>query len=359
MKWIKRHKIAVAIISFFLILILLMFAYVWNKLGLIQYDNDKNSVGKTNDPISTDEQINSDDENIIAEEDISNLPQIETEPTIPESPVWNNSDVLNILLIGTDERSDEFSDNARSDSMILISLNKSTKEIKLVSLERGIGVPVLKGQYEGQYDWLTHIFRYGGADLLLETIQTCFSVDIDYYVRMNFHTVTTAIDAIGGVDIELTREEAEFLNDPDALYMWLGKESRPVTVGMNHMDGVTALTYSRIRKIDSDWKRVERQRKVIVAVTEKLKASGFIGLDELTNQVFPLIQTNFTKLEILELIFLVPNFLNAEIEQTTVPLENTHGIMKGMDGRTLYAVDFETNAAFLHEYLYGNVSMDE
>lgn len=363
MKWIKQHKLLVAVVAVVLILALALVSYVWSKLNLIQYDDGTTAPQQTVEsaPAEAPEipEPPEPEDVILDESDLQDLTIAETEPDLPDSPIWNDSQVLNVLLIGTDERTEEFSTNARSDSMILMSINKDSHAIKLISLERGMGVPILEGEYAGQYDWLTHVFRYGGADLLLKTVQTCFSVEVEHYVRINFHTLAAAVDAIGGVDVELTQAEADYLNDPNARHMWMRKEPRPVSVGLNHMDGVTALTYARIRAIDSDWQRVERQRKVIIAMIDQVKSSGLTGLDELANQVLPLVQTNFTKLELAELLLIAPGFLDAEIDQMTIPVAGSYGGMYGMGGRTLYAVDFETNAAILQEYLYGPQSLPE
>lgn len=153
------------------------FGFVWNKLGLLSYDDS--SLGG----ISSPEIADVDGSDVLTEEDVQDLIVLEGEPVIPDWDIFSDDDdVVNILLIGTDEHTQDFSENARSDSMMIASINKRTKSAKLVSLERGMGVPVLAGEYEGQYDWLTHIFRYGGADLLLETVRTCFRVDVDRYV---------------------------------------------------------------------------------------------------------------------------------------------------------------------------------
>lgn len=355
-EWIRSHKVLSGILFvLFIVLAILLacFAYLWSKLSLIQYHD---GIPSSQVSAESEADISTEEVSLIPAEDTEQLEDAAEEPVIPDSPIWKDSDVLNVLLIGTDDRGDTFSDNARSDSMILVSINKATKQVKLISLERAIGVPVLEGQYQGQYDWLTHIFRYGGADLLLKTIRTCFLVDVDRYVRINFSTAIHAFDALGGVDLTLTQEEADFLNDPDSLHMWLGYEPRSVTAGLNHLDGISTLTYARIRAIDSDWKRVERQRKVIIAVIDKLKASGFAGLDALAEQVLPHVQTNFTQLELTGLLLYAPSFLNVSVEQMTLPQSGTYGVMRCMGGRSLYAVDFEENAKILQNFLYGSSS---
>lgn len=119
--------------------------------------------------------------------------------------------------------------------------------------------------------------------------------------------------------------------------------------------GLGHLLRCRIRAIGSNWKRVERQRKVIIAVIDKLKASGFAGLDALAEQVLPHVQTNFTQLELIGLLLYAPTFLNVSVEQMTIPQSGTYGVMRGMGGRSLYAVDFEENAKILKNFLYGTV----
>ena len=199
------------------------------------------------------------------------------------------------------------------------------------------------------------MFRYGGANLVLKTVRTCFNVDVDRYIRVNFNTVIAGIDAIGGVDVEMSQAEVDYFNA--AYYNYIKENNMPAfQVGMNHLDGTLSMYYARLREIDSDWTRVQRQRKLVLAGMEKIKSAGLKGLDTLANDVLPLVQTNLTKLELAELMLLAPGLLGAEVEQMTIPVKDTYGLMKGMGGRTLYAVDFETNAKVLHDYLYGSDS---
>lgn len=274
----------------------------------------------------------------------------EAEVILSDAELVFDEDVFNILLLGTDERTSKFSTNARADSIMLLSLNKKDNTMKLVSLQRGMGVPVLEGQYKGQYDWITHMFRYGGADLMLKTVREMFNVDVEYYARVNFNTFEQLIDSVGGVDITLDAEEAAHLN---ATRETLTGECLEVTAGLNHLDGENVLRYSRLRKIDSDWQRVQRQRNVIQAV---VSASGDMSLFELNgmlDEVLPLVQTNLTSTDILGLIGFAPAVLGTDFEQMTIPVSGTYGSMKGMGGRNLYAVDFQTNSEVLQEFLYG------
>lgn len=352
MKSNKKHKGLIAVLVLLLLLFAAIFGFVWHKLNLLQYDGGSGTTestqesqlnvqepGKT-EPTETEAPV-------VRPEDITHLKPAPQPPKTPKLEIKHSDDVLNVLLLGTDERSKNFSANARSDSMMLLSVNRKKHTAKLVSLERGMGVPVLEGRYKGQYDWLTHIFRYGGADLVMKTVRECFRVDVERYVRVNFNTMTQGIDAIGGVDISMTQAEADCLNQKR-----FRGDGPLLTAGLNHLDGKMALNYARTRYIDSDWQRIRRQRSVVQAAVNTTRNLNILELNELANKVLPLVMTNFTKSEIAELMLLAPSFRGCQLEQMTIPKKGTYGGMTGMGGRSLYAVNFDKNAKILREFLY-------
>lgn len=347
MHFIKRHKIVTGIVF---VLLLIMGACIWfvtDKLDRISYSDGKPETIAEETAVF-EESGPETEEAVIAKEDLEGLEEMEI--SLSDMEIFSDSDVFNILLLGTDERKKNFSANARADSIMILSLDKKNGTMKLASLERGMGVPVLEGQYKGQYDWLTHCFRYGGADLMLKEVQECLRVDVERYVRVNFNTFAQLIDSVGGVDIELTALEAQGLNGEVRTN---AKTKTKVHEGLNHLDGYDALQYSRLRYIDSDWQRIERQRNVIQSVVYAAKGMNLFELNSAVDTVLPLVQTNLTKTEILELASFAPNVLGKEIEQTSIPKKGTYGSMKGMQGRSLYAVDFGENAKVLKEFLYG------
>jgi LCP family protein required for cell wall assembly len=327
------------LLIFLLVVVLLVggiAGYVIYKLSLIDYNEGEVPV------ISTEEggTVPAGEEFEEAEVDYSGLQEMETFPVIPEAEVRQDDDIVNILLLGTDSYSGKLVENARSDCMILVSINKNKNTVKLVSLERGMGVYMPYGMMEGQYDLLTHAFRWGGSSLVCDCVENHLRVQVDHYVRVSFDTVTAVVDAIGGIDMELTGEEA-----------WeLYRHEHPAHEGMNHMDGRTALAFARMRAIDSDWQRVERQRKVILAAVEALKGSSLMELNNLLDQILPLIQTNLTMLEIADLMLYAPNFLESTFDQMTIPVAGTYGFKDGIKG---FAVDYETNSQILIDFLYG------
>lgn len=317
--------------------------FYYTKLDQISYSDGKRPDATAPSQELSQQVFNPDDQ-VISEDRMEGLETTPTAPKLPEEEIRKADDIQNILLIGTDERSKSFTWDARSDSMILVSINKTKKTVKLVSLERGMGAPVLDGVHKGEWDWLTHIFFYGGADLLMRTVEECFRVEVDRYVRINFNTITSAVDAIGGIEIEMTPAEAGF---------FCNEIKRPMAVGTNRLDGYEAMMFARLRAIDSDWQRVERQRKVIMAVANELKNADIMELNALADQVLPLVQTNLTKWEITQLLLYAPDFMNSEFDQMTLPKKGTYGIGFGMGGRGYFAADFDVNSQILKDFLYG------
>lgn len=328
MKWINRHKILAVFLLTILLLIGMVIGYVVSKLSLINYD-DGSSVEDFQEEIEEDPGI-----------DYSGLEEMEDYPVIPDAEIQKDDDVVNILLLGTDSYDGTLTEYARSDCMILVSINKNEKTVKLVSLERGMGVFMETGEKAGQWDLLTHAFRWGGAKLVSDCVEEHLRVEVDHYVRVTFTTVQTVVDAIGGIDIEMSEAEAWALDD----------KFPTIQPGMNHLNGKQALAFARLRSIDSDWRRVERQRKVILAAVDALKDASLKQLNNLLDETLPLIQTDMSMLEIADLMLYAPNFLQSEFDQTTIPKQGTYGYKKGING---FAVDYEVNSQILHDFLYG------
>jgi len=346
MRFFKTHKTIKILLIVFLSILLLAgltigaaYWYVMDKLSMINYHDGKLQQADTQPdtaaPLDPEEQLEMEEEAVFMETQVAELPSMDA--ILSDKEIVEEKNVFNVLLLGTDEREANFSVNARADSIMLLSVNRDEECLRLVSLQRGMGVPILEGEYAGQYDWLTHCFRYGGADLMMKEVQHCFRVEVDRYVRINFSHFEQMVDAVGGVDIHLSDSEAAALK---------------LQPGVNHMNGQNALRYARLRRIDSDWSRIERQRNVIESIVVSAKNLSLLELNNAANELLPLIQTNLTKDEILDLLLFAPQVLGKEIDQMSLPAEGTYGGMTGMGGRSLYAVDFDANAKILEAFLY-------
>lgn len=355
---LKKSFVVVCI----LLILLAAMAYVYfhHKVSLLQYDDGilhEDDSSHTEPFVIITSEIDDGMEYMASEVEL-----VDEQEAVPaKGEVLSDSDIFNILLIGTDERTKEFNDNARGDSCILMSINRNTMAVHLVSFERGMGVPILDGEYKGQWDWLTHTFRYGGASLMMREISENFKVDVEYYARTNIFTFIQMIDAAGGVDINLTEAEADYINHPEGTYaedhirqMDVEDQIQEVHEGANRLNGATAMLYARCRWIDDDWNRVKRQRNVLASLAERLKTLSLPQIDGMLELVLPCIKTNLTEKEIASLALeMAPRLKEISIEQMTIPEKGTYGSMMGMENRPMFAIDFEKNSKLLAEKLYG------
>ncbi len=274
--------------------------------------------------------------------DLDDIDVMENGGTIepPEGEINKNEDITNILIIGSDER--EEGQIARADSMMLVSIDSKDNTWKLVSFERGVGVSIPN---VGD-DWLTHTYAYGGAELLLKTLQEYYKVDVNRYVKVDFSVFETAITAIGGVEVEMSQEEADYMNSIAGQEKW--------DAGTTRLDGPTALVYARIRHLDSDWARVERQREVVQAAADQIATLSLSKIDAIANLVLPMIETNLTNAELWQLALEMPSLLGSDAQQLTVPEESNTWSISGTLESSLIGCDFEAEAKRLNDFLLGN-----
>lgn len=248
----------------------------------------------------------------------------------PNQNLRASQDIVNILLIGQDRRPGE--GRARSDSMILVSFNRSNDTITMVSFLRDLYVQI--PGYDNNR--LNAAYAFGGMDLLDRTLEENFGVRVDYNVEVDFTGFSSVIDALGGVDISLSPAEAEYMG---------------LSTGWNHMDGDTALSYSRIRYLDSDFGRTGRQRNVLTSVYKSAKNMGFSNLISLVNDVFPLLTTDMSNLEIVALATeLFPMLKNSSLESCHIPADGTYSF-NTVRGMSVIVADFAANQDILAEAL--------
>lgn len=223
----------------------------------------------------------------------------------------NDKMILNVMLIGSDSMST--GDHGRSDSLLILSLDLRHKKIKVTSLMRDIWVNI---PGHGK-DRLNAAYAYGGPKLTIDTIEKNFGIYIDRYAIVDFDGFSNIIDALGGIDLELSSSECVYINkysgDPHIL-----KGS-----GLKHLTGLQALHYSRDRNSPgSDYDRTERQRNVIKAVILKLKSANIAQITELLATIGPMITTNFKTSEISRLATKSLIYLNYQTEEFRLPTDN-------------------------------------
>lgn len=271
--------------------------------------------------------------------------------SVASSPMKEEG-VTNILLIGNDSR--ENGEDGRSDAMILLSISNRTKKIYMTSLLRDMYVEI-PGYKDNR---LNAAYSYGGAELLMETIEQNFDIHISRYMLVNFEAFANLVDAVGGVDLELTGKEVEYVNGYLVEYnILLGRPEGTdyfddLSGGMVHLNGPQALAYCRNRYIGTDFGRTERQRKVLTEVIHKLPKGVLTNPKGLIDGLMPNLTTNLTQTECYRLSLMAPKILTYDIIQNSIPIEGTY---KDATHRkmSVLEVDFEANKKFLQENLYG------
>lgn len=263
---------------------------------------------------------------------------------ISKSELSHSDDVLNILVIGLDD--DEGTGEARSDSMMLVSLDSKHKKIKLTSFLRDMWVDI--PDYKTAK--LNASCSHGGAQLVIDTIETNFKVDIDNYVMVNFNIFVEIVNELGGIDVDVSKAESDAMAKFDCI----------VEPGENvHLDGEQTLWYARIRKCDSDFQRTSRQREVVTLLFDKLKTKNVKELYDLGLNVLQKVQTGFTKSDLKKIIVDVKNrnsiikYLSYDIEQMSVPADGTWNDAT-IKGQMVLEVDIDKNSELLKEFIYGD-----
>lgn len=256
---------------------------------------------------------------------------------------------LNVALFGVDSREGDLEKNTRTDCIIVASLNKETKEIKMASVYRD----TLLDLSEGTLQKCNAAYSFGGPKQAINMLNMNLDLDIQNYVTVDFGVVTEVIDLLGGLDIEIKEEEVEPLNK--FVYetgQVAGKEAHFVRgSGVQHLDGVQATTYARIRSTaGGDFTRTERQRLVIEKMVEKILKSDLSTINKIIDKVFPTISTNFTMTEILSYAKYFNQYKLGE--NTGFPIDKATDTVSGL-GSIVIPVSLEDNVKKLHEFLFG------
>ncbi len=259
------------------------------------------------------------------------------------------SGVTNIALFGVDTRSD--GEPIRSDSMMVMSVDADNGTIKLVSLMRDSKVEV-----DGHgTQKLCHAYSFGGAKLAIKTINETFDLDITDYAEVNFVQMANLIEEIGGVYIDVSQAEQKEANKYiTEYYESYGLE--PILIeqsGYQHLNGVQAMTYARIRKggTGDDWGRVERQGIVLNAMFETIKSKSLPELISIIPKLMPYVTTSLTKTEMIALAKGVLMHGIPQIEHYRVPEDGQWNYGGSQDEYIVYNLD--RAAQTINDYLYG------
>lgn len=269
-------------------------------------------------------------------------------------------DVFHIMLVGVDSREKGVMDRSRTDTMILVSVNRSQKRIVLTSFLRDSYVSIPGYGFER----LNAAFQLGGADKLFDTIEKNYKIKAEHnYAAVDFYSFIDVVDAVGGIDVELTMEDSWSINglikpisemegvDPKQEYL------PERTEGLIHLDGIQALCYARNRLIGNDLHRTARQREVITAVIKKASGLSLKELNALAEAVLPNITTNMEKTDILALISHAPEYLNYDVFSIRLPQDGAFSF-KTINEMSVVCPYYEQCLPLWYETVFGTAAAD-
>lgn len=269
----------------------------------------------------------------------------ETETTLPMEtaettrPPMTSDDIVNILVVGQASRAGE--EGHMADTTILVTVNTYTGTVKLSSVLRDsyVALPQYKSHTAGRnkFNMAYHLgYTWEGVEGAMAytnlTMLHNFGVEVDYNIEVSFESFTKLIDYMGGVEIELTEAEANYLNKDD---LYVKYDVKP---GLQYLDGMAALSYARMRKAegdgDSDINRTARQRKLIETLVDKVRGMSLSKLQGVADTLLPLITTTMTPKDVADLLVkMLPYINDLTIEGGTIPIETTYwGELKDIYG---------------------------
>lgn len=283
--------------------------------------------------------------------------------------------VVNILLVGIDGRTDDMADGTQhGDVQIIVSINKDEGTIKLTSVLRDLYVTIPGYKSKNR---INVAYQRGGGELAMRTMNRLLELNIEHYVAINFYGLASIIDALGGMDIELTKQEAAAINTyikknlKKGGYDNQGKDYERIPLekknGVQHLDGIQAVMYARLRSIDNDFARSGRQRKLLELLLAQVLDGG-MDFDKLLNLLevcLPYAKTNMATMELASLALEVLNsdiltrLENGEalLEQNRIPLDDTWKYYTTDGGASVVAFRNTTrqreNVEAIHEFIYG------
>lgn len=257
----------------------------------------------------------------------------------------------NILLMGGDSRS--LTGYERTDSMLILSVNRETGALKMTSIMRDTWVK-LAGRSQSQRINAANV--YGGPQLAVDTVNECFDAGVEDYVLINMTGLIKVIDMVGGIDLEITESERQYANHYAQDYLNstadYDGETELTSAGLVHMNGLLAMSYCRNRYTDSDYGRVMRQQKVLLALAEKAQDTELEELLAMAGELTGNMETSLTGDELRRIGTAVLVVDPGEVGQFRIPVDGTFesGIKNGM---WTIRPNFEKNKQLLHDFIYG------
>lgn len=284
-----------------------------------------------------DETLSNSDAEVIEDAEAKIMSFLET----GTQPLAGEDEILNIMLVGCDAKS--YDKWIRSDSMIIFSIDRAHKKIKLTSLMRDMYVSI-PGYGLNK---LNAAFAFGGGELLLKTVAQNYKVDMSKYVCVNYSAFVEVVDRLGGLYITVEDKEVDYLNK----YVKGGAQNKLSEGGTQLLNGQQVLAYCRIRKLGTDSARTQRQRTALKGLVTKLKSASATELTDIATATLPSVKTNLEESEVKSLILDALGMRDYTIDELKVPVDGTWQDMT-VNKMAVLQFDHEANAAAIRGFIY-------
>lgn len=264
------------------------------------------------------------------------------EVVVDESNLSSDSNIINILIVGADKR-ESWSESGRSDCVMIGTIDKKHHRLKLVSLMRDMYIDIPN---HGK-DKFNAAYSYGGISLLYQTIAYNFDIQLDGFVLVDFAAFRNVIHELGGVDVELTEAEADYL-----VKAYKHGAVAKVVPGRQTLTGAQALAYTRIRQdAAADFGRTQRQRTVMQAILTKAKTKSLSQLTDLAGTIMPYITTDLSNNEIIGYMSDVIRMGTITLDQQRIPLDNSY-TQERINNQAVLIPDMDINKAALQDFIF-------
>ena len=338
----KKTRRTIIVVEIVVLLLLLLIFFFWNKFGKVNWDN-----------------INMD------EIEVNNL-DTETEELL--------SNYTTLALFGVDNRSNGNLDSGNSDTIILVSINNDTKEVKMLSVQRDTYLQIT----EGTYRKCNYAYNHGGVETAISMLNTNLDLKISGYVSVDFYALATIVDDLGGLELEVTQKMIDTDNPethqnalagyiaevenvlnyyPDEEEGWKYSDCYFDSPGTYTLNGAQVVGYCRNRyAVDNDYGRAENQRKVIKLLVEKAKKADIGTLNKIADDVFPSISTSLSLQQVLSMAASVGEYEIAD--STGFPFALNSTTISKTTGSVLVPCTLTSNVVQLHAFLYDQQDYD-
>lgn len=268
---------------------------------------------------------------------------------------------MNVLLLGTDERT--LNETSRTDTMIICSINTSTGEVKLTSLMRDTAVEYNDLEESNGTYRISAAHFFGGPEYAMKTVNRLLDMNIEHYVSVNFFGFQNIAQALGGIEVNITEAEMQAINKNavnQAKIAYAAGIDEPTQINEyletygpdTHLNGRQTLAYARIRSVDSDFSRAERQRTVLIKLMEKLKGRNILEILSLLNTLSNEVKTNMDVNDIASIAYTVLNSGLSNVDTLRLPVNGSYVEERRNNDAMLYDCDWTTNSRELYNFIY-------